>query len=525
MKYAAIFILTLAFNLNSYSQVYEPTWESLDQRETPEWFEDAKFGIFIHWGLYSVPAYTNKGTYAEWYWHSLVADPSQFNEKRLKRHLVTTEFHNDNYGEDFEYPDFRKMFKAEFFDPIEWANIFKRSGAKYVVLTSKHHDGFCLWPNKEASESFGMKWNSMEIGPEKDLLGELTTAVREQDLKMGLYYSIWDWFNPLWTEKQQMMLTKGKMVDNSADMPTLVKAPEKLVKESEAGLNRYIREVMNPQFKELVMNYEPSLIFSDGDWWMDDDMWQTKPLLAWLYNNAPNKDEVVINDRWGKVRGMHGGYFTTEYGSGFDNADKPWEENRGMGMSFGYNRIENIDDYRTKKELIFMLVDLVSRGGNLLLNIGPTADGRIPVIMQERLLQIGKWLDVNGEAIYGTRAWRKTAQWSEGNIPTFTKNDYHSGFPVYEMTINPKKGNAVKEFYFTQKGSTLYAFSPKWPDSNKIFIKDVNVGSKTIVTLLGNHMKLPFKAINGGVEIDISSFGVNDVAVNHMHVFKLTEVK
>ena len=519
-----LLILTLTLPNIARGQSYEPTWESLDSRPTPQWYPDAKLGIFIHWGLYSVPSYTNKGTYAEWYWHALSADTTTMNPKQRVRHHKVSSFHEKNYGPDFEYPDFRRGFTCEFFDPREWADIFRRSGAKYVVLTSKHHDGFCLWPNREASESFGMKWNSAEIGPKRDLVGELSGAVRAQGMKMGIYYSIWDWFNPLWTEQQQRVLSKGDMIDNTGELITMKQTPEELLAESKASLNRYIRDVMYPQFKELVLDYEPALIFSDGDWWMDDELWQTKPLLAWLYNNAPNRDEFVINDRWGKVRGKHGGYFTTEYGSGFDDPDILWEENRGMGMSFGYNRIENIDDYRTEQELIYMLVDLVSRGGNLLLNIGPTGDGRIPVIMQQRLIQLGQWLEVNGEAIYGTRAWEQSAQWSKGKIPVFSKKDYHAGFPIYEMTINPREGNAVKEFYFTRKGMDLYAFSPRWPSVDKIFIKDVEVRKGTKVSLLGSSARLPVTAKKGGIEIDISQVGINDVKVQHMHVFKITEV-
>ncbi len=526
LKVLIVALLPLLCSQASMTQeLYHPDWESLDMRETPSWYPDAKFGIFIHWGLYSVPSFTNKGTYAEWYWHALCADTSLMGSKQLERHCAVSAFHQKNYGPDFEYPDFRRMFRSEFFDPDEWADIFKRSGAKYVVLTSKHHDGFCLWPNKEASESFGMSWNSVETGPGRDLVGELTEAVRARQLKMGLYYSLWDWFNPLWDEEQQRILTKGNRVINSGDVQETVEATEQLVSESKASLHRYIHEVMYPQFKELVTEYQPALIFSDGDWWMDDEMWQTKPLLAWLFNNAPNRDELVINDRWGKVRGKHGGYYTTEYGSGFDQPGILWEENRGMGMSFGYNRIENIDDYRTEQELIYMLVDLVSRGGNLLLNIGPTSDGRIPVIMQERLLQIGEWLSVNGEGIYGTRTWKTSAQWSKGKIPSFTRQDYHTGFPIFEMTIQPKEGNAVKEFYFTRKGNTLYALSPQWPSSDKILIRNVEAGIYTKVSLLGCSKELPYIRKDDGIEINISSLGMHDVKVQHMHTFRLTDVQ
>ena len=491
---------------------YEPTWESLDSRLTPEWFQNARFGIFIHWGLFSVPGYTSKGKYAEWYWHQLQGDTAN---SKLSKEVY--EFHTKNYGVDFEYPDFRKNFTCELFNPEEWTDIIKRSGAKYVVLTSKHHDGYCLWPNKEASISYNRKWNSVESGPHRDLVGDLSKAVRDAGLKMGYYYSLWDWFNPYWTKNQQDAVVSGEK--------QRVEADSAFIKESEAALNRYIHEVMYPQFKELVLKYEPALIFSDGDWWMDDEKWQTKPLLAWLFNNAPNIEELVINDRWGKVRGKHGGYYSTEYEPGFEGGTIPWEECRGMGMSFGVNRLENIDDYRTTKELLFMLVDIVSRGGNLLLNIGPSADGTIPVIMQDRLLQMGEWLNANSEAIYGSESWIKDAQWSRGKMPEFTKHDFHYGFPIFNMTIDPKPGNAVKEFYFTKNKDVLYAISPLWPDRDKIFIKDVKIAKNSTASLLGCEKTLPMTAKNGGVEIDISSIGINDVAVMYLFTFRITGIK
>ena len=489
-----------AQNPDQQTNAFKASWESLDKRPTPQWWVDAKFGIFIHWGLYSVPAWSPRGTYAEWYWHAKDG-VDQNSEKRKMRQEKVRAFHSRVYGERFEYKDFRQMFTCELFDPGHWAHVFKESGAKYIVLTSKHHDGYCLWPNKEASKSFGLAWNSVESGPKRDLVDELTNSVRNAGLKMGLYYSLWDWFNPYWSEELQMAKDYGK------------------------GLNKYIKKVMYPQFKELVVKYHPSVIFSDGDWWMDDEKWQTKPLLAWLFNNAPNKDEVVINDRWGKVRGQHGGYFTTEYGSGFDDETKPWEENRGIGMSFGYNREETFSDYNSAQKLLYMLVDIVSRGGNLLLDIGPTADGRIPVIMEERLLQIGEWLKVNGEAIYGTSMWRRDCQWSTGKRPVFSKDDHHYRFPLFEMTINPRPGNAVKEFWFTSKGRDLYALTPGWPKSDKIFIDNLLLSKQSKIQLLGCEKTLKWKRRNGGVEIDLSNISIHDLSCQHISTFKLCDVK
>ncbi|TLX74353.1 alpha-L-fucosidase [Labilibacter sediminis] len=526
-RYVLLFIgILFSVIVVAQERKYESNWESLDSRDCPQWFPDAKFGIFIHWGLYSVPGYTNKGTYAEWYWNALLEDPNTSSEKRKERHHAITKFHNSTYGEDFKYSDFREGFSCELFNPEEWADIFKRSGAKYVVLTSKHHDGYCLWPNKEASESYGMAWNSVESGPKRDLVGDLTVAVRNEGLKMGLYYSIWDWFNPLWTKEQQKLMSSGNMAVNfneKADMAAPVKKKE--LKEAKQGLSNYVHKVMYPQFKEIVNKYEPSLLFSDGDWWMNDELWETKPLLAWLYNNAPNKDEVVINDRWGKGRGKHGGYYTTEYGSGFEGIDKPWEENRGIGMSFGVNRIENIDDYRTEKELLFMLADLVSRGGNLLLNIGPNPDGTIPVIMQQRLVEIGNWLNVNGEAIYGTRAYKESAQWSEGKRPVFTKHDFHAGFPIFEMTIDPKPGNAYKEAWFTKKGQDLYALTPGWPKDNQLTIRNVELSKEGTVEMLGVAKLLNYTIEGNNIHIDLSNIGINDLPCNHIYTIKISNIK
>ncbi len=342
---------------------YEANWASLDTRPIPQWYKDAKFGIFIHWGVYSVPSWGKKGTYAEWYWNYL-HDPNN----------PTRQFHDQNYGKDFPYENFAPMFKAELFNPQQWADVFARSGAKYVALTSKHHEGFCLWPSKESTRDWGRAWNSVDTGPHRDLAGDLSAAVRAKGLKMGFYYSLYEWYNPIY----------------------------------KSDFARFRDEHFFPQFKDLVTRYKPSIIFADGEWEHTSAEWHTPELMAWLYNDSGVGDDVVINDRWGNdTRGKHGGYYTTEYGGFTDfkadaTAQHKWEENRGIGASFGYNRNEDYDNYRSTPELIRLLIGMVSQGGNLLLDIGPTADGRIPVIMQDRLIGMGEWLKVNGEAIYGT---------------------------------------------------------------------------------------------------------------------------
>jgi alpha-L-fucosidase len=445
---------------------YDATWESLDRRPCPDWYEDAKFGIFIHWGVYSVPSFApprmkGQTPYAEWYWNSLTRG-----KEGNAAGNATWDFHKRVYGANFEYKDFAPQFRAEMFDPEQWAKIFKESGARYVVPTSKHHDGFAIWPSADADRTWKRPWNSVSTGPKRDLLGDLTKAVRGQGLHAGFYYSLYEWYNPLWT----------------SDKP------------------RYVREHMFPQFKDVVTRYKPDIIFSDGEWELPSDQWHSPELLAWLFNESVAKDNVVVDDRWGKdTRHKHGTYYTTEYTAGLQTGAHPWEESRGMGFSYGYNRAEGLTDYHSPRELTLMLIDLVSRGGNLLLDIGPTADGRIPVIMQERLAEIGGWLKVNGDAIYGTRNWRKTRQWSEGKVPTFEEKEFMSEYDIRKLVDEPQSGQAHIEAFFTKKGNDVFAIVPRRLP-RELRLKDVKA---TAATLLETGDKLPVRTAGGGLAITV----------------------
>jgi alpha-L-fucosidase len=451
---------------------YQATWESLDRRPNPGWFQDAKFGIFIHWGVYSVPSLAAPGVpkeaqYAEWYWNSITEG------KKLPAGApgsAAWQFHQRVYGPDFNYLEFAPMFRAELFQPDQWADTFLKSGAKYVVLTSKHHEGFALWPSKEASRTWGRPWNSVEAGPKRDLLGDLTEAVRRKGIRMGIYYSLYEWYNPLYL----------------ADKP------------------RYVTEHMHPQFKDVVSRYRPSIIFSDGEWDLTSAEWRSPELLAWLYNESPVKDEVIVDDRWGKeTRHKHGGYWTTEYTAGMSDSNHAWEESRGMGFSYGYNRVERLEHYRTGRELVLMLADLVSRGGNLLLDIGPTADGRIPVIMEERLRQIGEWLSVNGEAIYGTRRWTETRQWSPGEQPRIEYNkEFMTPYDVAKLAEAPSGGKAAIDAFFTAKGGDVYAILPRWPGS-RFDVKGLDAKRVRTVALLGGPTGLQFSSSSGGLTVQL----------------------
>jgi len=374
------------------------------------------------------------------------------------------------YGADFEYKDFAPQFRAELFDPDHWADVFQRSGAKYVALTSKHHEGFAMWPSKEASKTWGRAWNSVEIGPHRDLAGDLTTAIRAKGLKAGIYFSLYEWYNPLWL----------------TDKP------------------RYVAEHMTPQFKDVVTRYKPSIIFSDGEWELPSSEWHSAELLAWLYNDSPVKDEVVVDDRWGKeTRHKHGGYWTTEYTPGMADMNHAWEESRGMGFSYGYNRAERLEHYHSGRELVVLLTDIVSRGGNLLLDIGPAADGTIPVVMEERLLQMGSWLKVNGDAIYGTKPWKVTRQWSEGEVPKIDYNaEYNTDYDVTRLVQKPAAGKAGIEAFFTTKGDDLFAILPRWPGRH-FTVKNLDGVRLKSVTLLGSTAALRFKTQGNTATVDM----------------------
>ena len=488
LRYFLIFTFSIfLFSLSAQQKIYQPNWESLDSRPIPEWFEDAKFGIFIHWGPYSVPAWSPKGTYSEWYQYWMQTR-SLFGNGNFSGSEVY-DFHIKNYGEDFSYYDFGPLFTNELFDPGKWAKLFERSGAKYIVCTSKHHDGYTMWPNEQANDQ-GFPWNSMEVGAKRDLLGDLSEAIKKTDIKMGIYYSLYEWFHPWWQKDKA----------------------------------RFVDEHFIPQVKDLVTKYKPDILWGDGEWDMPAEKWKTPELIAWMYNESPAKDKILLNDRWGQVRQKHGGYYTTEYESGLE-LDHPWEECRGMGFSFGYNRAEEAEDYNSAQVLIYMLVDIVSKGGNLLLDIGPKADGSIPVIMQERLLQMGQWLDLNGEAIYGTRSWKTPVQWSEGKRGyEDSGQSYLGGEYILKETINPDPGHAVKEAFFTYKANTLYAISPAWPGKTLI-LKNIELVPGSRITFLETGELLTWTRKGKDIIVQMPLFDPGKIKSQFAYTIKILGVK
>ncbi|MBE7639096.1 alpha-L-fucosidase [Salegentibacter sp. BLCTC] len=483
-------VSTLGQEINAQQKKIEPNWESIDSRPVPSWFEDAKFGIFIHWGPYSVPAWSPKGTYAEWYQYWLQSKSlfgnGDFSGTEVYDHHVKT------YGPHFSYYNFGEQFTARDFDADKWAELFENAGAKYMMITSKHHDGFTLWPSETANKTWGFPWNAKDVGAKRDLLKELEVAVKKTDVKFGTYYSLYEWFNPLWKEDKE----------------------------------KFALEHMHPQFKDLVENYKPDLIWSDGDWDMSAEKWHSPELLAWLFNESAVGDEVVINDRWGDgIRFNHGGYFTTEYQSELDGS-RPWEECRGIGFSFGYNTNEDAWDYASERTLIYLLLNVVSNGGNLLLDIGPDAQGNIPPIMQDRLLAIGDWLKVNGEAIYGTRKWERACQWSKKGKKDWKPEGTHylPADYILKQTIDPEPGYAVREIFFTKKGSDLFAIVPKWP-KNTLIIKDVMVTDQTEINLIGTNLKIEFVQKGKDLVLKVPNLTNDELPSKYAYSFKITNIK
>jgi alpha-L-fucosidase len=426
---------------------YQPTFESVSQHQVPEWFDDAKLGIFVHWGLYSVPGWATheadidkltakKGweawfahnSYAEWYLNTLrVGD------------TPTRRYHLATYGANFSYDDFSALFDqaVEKWNPDEWASLFRQVGAQYVVLTTKHHDGFLLWPSAHTSPRKPGRYTT-----KRDIVGDLTEAVRKHGMRMGLYYSGGlDWsFNE----------------EPVRDIPdvhgTIVQSPDFVA-------------YAHGHWHELIDRYAPSILWNDIGYPAAADVLE---LFATYYNAVA---DGVVNDRWNQQppdREMpfdefhkqpsktHVDFTTPEYARYDHIVEKKWEATRGIGRSFGYNQNEGPEDYLSVEELVRSFVDIVSKNGNLLLDVGPMADGTIPELQRERLLGLGTWLSVNGDAIFGTRPWITFEGQTSENIPLrFTQKD-GALYAVFLGT--PRAGQVTLEKLCAQEGTIISLF-------------------------------------------------------------------
>ncbi len=432
-------------------QHYEPTLESLRRHPLPDWFQDAKLGIFVHWGLYSVPAfaasrkdpfsviaeggfdkYFRENPYAEWYLNSLKFDDGP-----------TRAYHDRSFGRHFAYEDFQPLFESEArkWLPDDWAQLFQKAGAGYVVLTAKHTEGYLLWPSRVG--------NIARPGyqSKRDLVGEFAAAVRARGLRAGLYYTGgMDWLlNP------ERIDTPQKIYSTIVDGPEYVKYAD-------------------AHWSELIDRYRPSVIWGDI---MYPPGANTLELFSYYYNRVP---DGVINDRFATAftpprrpglqpPGIHFDFVTPEYTSFDEIQAEKWETCRGISSSFGYNRTDDETSYLPAAAVIRMLVDIVSKNGNLLLNVGPRADGSIHELQRSCLLGLGAWLDVNSEAIRGTRPWSRAESVTSAGVPV----------------------------RFTRNGDLLYALLLDTPREVEIRIRDLHAVEGGDMRLLGRDEPLAFQ--------------------------------
>lgn len=441
-----LFITAFVGKKVNAQQKYQANWDSLAHYKTPEWFRDAKFGIFIHWGVYSVPAFSS-----EWY-------PREMYHKGSKEY----EHHIAVYGAQskFGYKDFIPMFKAEKFEPAAWVTLFKKAGAKYVVPVAEHHDGFAMYKTALS------KWNAYEMGPKRDVIGELAAEVRKQGLIFGLSsHRIEHWW----------FFNGGKKFASDVLDPQY---------DDYYGPAHEQGETMSPEFMndwllrsaELVNNYKPQLFYFD--WWIEQPALAPylRSFSSFYYNKGIEWNKGVVLNYKNLAFPEGTAVLDLERGKLAGIRQLPWQTDDAIGnSSWGY---KTDNTFKNAQYIITNLIDIVSKNGNLLLNIGPRSDGTITDEETQTLLGTGKWLDINGEAIYGTRPWKL---YGEG--PTKSASG--------QFATQTEPFNA-KDIRFTTKNDTLYAIAmgvPATPVMIKALALKAGNGKIETVKLLGSDEK------------------------------------
>ena len=451
-------------------------WQSLESYQVPDWYRDAKFGIFIHWGVYSVPAFAN-----EWYPRNMYAEGSD----EYKHHLAT-------YGppDKFGYKDFIPMFKAEKFDASAWAQLFKQAGAKYVVPVFEHHDGFAMY-------DCGLSdWTAAKMGPKRDLWGELAKAVRQEGLHLGASSH---------RVEHNFFLETGRKTPSDVNDPenAALYGPAHLWLTNKNGTPlandfTYVSQAWTADWlaraAEIVEKYHPDVMYFD--WWIGQP--SVRPALtrfvAFYYNtNLQAGNPIGVINFKDYAMPEDAGVLDIERGQLANIRPKYWQTDTSVSnRSWGY--IEN-DTFKSPEFIVRQLVDIVSKNGNLLLNIGPRSDGTIPEQVQQVLRDVGAWLKVNGEAIYATRPWRV---YGEGPTKVI-EGSFHD---------QDTKPYAAEDFRFTTKGDTLYAIELGWPAKAEALIRSLAVGVAgedkiASVELLGSESKLTFQQSQDGLHIRV----------------------
>jgi len=461
---------------------FQPSWESLGGYRVPSWYEDGKFGIFIHWGPYCVPAFGN-----EWYPRNMY----QRGSREFEHHVAT-------YGpqSSFGYKDFIPLFKAERFDADEWAGLFRRAGAQFVVPVAEHHDGFpmydCSWTD----------WNAARMGPKRDVIGELAEAVRRQWMVFGLssHRAEHWWF-----------MNGGMQFESDVQDPRYAglygPAQPEALPPNEQHLEDWLLRTC-----ELVDRYQPQLVWFD--WWIEQPAFRPYlPLFAaYYYNRAAEWRRGVAINYKNQSFAEQAAVFDVERGQLSDIRPMLWQTDTSVSRnSWGYIADQ---DYKTAGALVGDLVDIVSKHGALLLNIGPRADGTIPDGDRELLLAIGAWLAVNGEAIYGTRPWKVF-----GEGPTEVQS---GGF------TDTKRGAFTgQDVRFTSRGDTIYATLLARPEGGSAVVRALGTGSGLYqreigrVQLLGSHETLQWSRDAAGLHVQLPA----ELPSEHAHALKISPAR
>jgi len=454
---------------------YRADWQSLQKYEVPDWYKDAKFGIFIHWGVYSVPAYGS-----EWYPRNMYRQGSD----EYKHHFSTYGPHSK-----FGYKDFIPMFRAERFDPAAWARLFKEAGAKYVVPVFEHHDGFAMY------DSGLSDWTAAKMGPRRDVHGELAKAVRGEGLYLGASSH---------RVEHNFFLESGRQIESDVNDPqfaafygpahTWMESKQSLLTDWTYVSDAYLDDWL-ARDAEIVRKYKPELFYFD--WWIGQPSVRQHLMdfAAFYYNDAARRGSVgVINYKLDAME-KHSAVLDVERGQLNDIRPLYWQTDTSISnKSWGY--IEH-DSFKSSQTIIHQLIDIVSKNGNLLVNFGPRSDGTIPDEVQAVLREVGAWLKTNGEAIYGTRPWK-----IYGEGPT----------KIVEGAFHDTEAQPFtdRDFRFTTKKDALYACELGWPASGEAVIHSFAEGQLNgrkiaSVSLLGSTSPIAFDVQNDGMHLHLSA--------------------
>lgn len=426
---------------------FRASWESLRSYQTPDWYRDAKFGIFIHWGVYSVPAYDN-----EWYPRNMYLESSP-----VFAHHVST------YGPQirFGYKDFIPRFTAARFDADQWARLFRRAGARYVVPVAEHHDGFSLYNNTLSA------WNAVNMGPKRDVMSLLAGAIRRQGMIFGAssHRAEHWWF----FEGGAQFPSDVRETANAGLYGPAFPRKTGFGDESQPTAS-YLDDWLG-RTAELVEQYRPQLLWFD--WWIEQPVFEPyrRRFAAYYYNRARDWNRgVVINYKLGAFPEQTA-VLDVERGQLDSISAHPWQTDTSVSKrSWGYIRD---DEFKTAGSLVHDLADIVSKNGSLLLNIGPRPDGTIPEPVERILLDIGRWLEVNGEAIYGSRPWTVFGEGPTQVAAGSFKDAERAAF-------------TSEDIRFTTKGDVLYAILLDWPGDNRAVIKSLAENGPGAGRAIGN---------------------------------------